>query len=61
VAERPDSLSAIFSRGSGRESKELKVSSGSKRTPGSYLKPIKVKANSYWVAIPEVDRNPESV
>ena len=36
VAERPDSLSAILFRGSGRESPEAKVRSGSKRTLGSY-------------------------
>jgi len=36
VAERPDSLSAILFRGSGRESPEAKVRSGSKRTLGGY-------------------------
>jgi len=36
VAEKPDGVSALLFRGSGKEPEELKVSPMSKRTPGSY-------------------------
>ena len=42
--ERPDGLSALLFRGSGRESPEAKVRSGSKRTLGSYYETHKVQA-----------------
>jgi len=62
VTGKPDGLSTLLFRESGREPEGLKVSLGSKRTPSSYHETYKgARPKAYWVAIPGVDRNLEAV
>ena len=56
--EKPDGLSALLFRGSGRESPEAKVHSGSKRTLDSYHE---THNGAGLKSYPGVGRNPEIV